>query len=126
MAIRTVIEEEIAERSSALYVGTLLQEDGTPIGSSTPGLTLTLTLYALDAAKTILNDVEAVDILNTGRGTLSVDGVLTIQFEADDAEIVNPRRMKEQHVALIEATWDPNHALRHELLLTVVNLSKVG
>lgn len=83
MAVRMVLPELVPEKSTVRYTGTLKDEAGVVIPSAALTM-LTLTLYALDAALTVINTVSAVNILNTGRGTVgATDGKLTITLPAD-------------------------------------------
>jgi hypothetical protein len=118
----------VSEKTSWRYSAKLTKEDGAALGSGEAGLTLTLTLYALDAAETIINGVNALNILNDGtRGTLDANGNLAVVFLVADNPILDATLDKERHVALIQATWAAGtRAARHEVEFTVQNLSRVS
>lgn len=124
--IRKVFADPIPERTSWRYTATLTKEDGTALGTGEAGLTLTLTVYALNAAQTLI--LPATNILNDGtRGTLDAAGQLAVVLLAGDNPVLDATLAKEKHVALLELTWGGGtHAARHELLFTVINLAKVG
>jgi hypothetical protein len=84
-----------------LYAGPVEAGSTTPFilqavdyrGQPVPGLTFkTLTLTIVDiATNTIVNGVDDIDILNTGRGTLDIGGDLTIIPETSDLTTTLPK-----------------------------------
>ena len=68
----------------------ITKPDGAALTPAEPGLTLRLTLYALDEAQTIINGLDDTNILNAGRGTLSSLGELVIGLMDADNPIVDP------------------------------------
>jgi hypothetical protein len=125
MAVRTVFAEPIAERVSLRYTTALKKEDGAALAAADL-TTLTLTLYALDASQTIINSVNAANILNSGRGAVDVNGVLTITLTPDDNQIIDATKPQEFHVLLIQGTYaSGTKATRHELQIEVVNMARV-
>lgn len=123
MAVRTVFDAPIAERVSAQYSVTLTSETGAPLGAG--DLTaLTLTIYALDAEETIVNSVDAVSVLNAGRGTLDANGLLTLTLLPDDNQLVDPTRRSEKHIWLLQGTWGGIKKTRHEVQVEVLNLAQ--
>jgi hypothetical protein len=125
MAVRTTLTDEMAEGASAKLTATITEEDG--VTGFLPSA-LTLTLFTEEDGA-IVNGVSAVDILNTGRGTVSAGGALVCNLTPADMVIVNPRAGKadEVHVALFEWTWDGgNKKGKHEVAFTVTDLSKVS
>src|SRR5215831_5164520 len=129
--VRSIVTDEVPERSSWKFQTTMKDENGIGIVESDIN-TLTLTIYVPDAPlaqdddMTIVNGCDAVDILNTGRGTVGTsNGLLTIIFEADDSEIVNTTKRRETHVALIEVTWQGGQKqVAHEVAWSVVNMGR--
>lgn len=124
MAVRTTLTDELAEGATAKITATITQEDG--VTGFLPS-TLTLTLYnAEDGA--IVNSVSAVDILNTGRGTVSAGGALVCTLLPADMVIAAPRAGKttEDHIALFEWSWSAGAKKgKHEVKFTVTDLLKV-
>jgi hypothetical protein len=126
MTIRTPLSEPAVEKSSYRITATITDESGAalPAASLT---TLVLTLYALDAAQTIVNGVNAANILNSGRGAVDAAGKLTLTLLPADNVLIDPTQSSEIHVALVEWTWAAGlKAGKHEVQFTVVNLAKVA
>lgn len=124
MAVRDTITEPMAEGASAQITATITREDG--VTGFLPE-TLTLTLFVLEDGA-IVNSVTAVDILNTGRGTVSAGGALVCLLTPADMVIVSPRSGKgtEKHVAFFEWTWSTGTRKgKHEVLFTVADFAKV-
>lgn len=117
----------VAEKTTVRVTATLVDETGAPIPSA--GLSaLTLTLYNRDSTtQEILNSVNAVNILNTGRGTVhATSGLLTVTLEPDDNAIVDTAKDVEWHRALIAGTYGGGKTFKHEIEWQVRNLSKVS
>lgn len=117
----------VAEKTTLRFTATLVDEAGAAIPSA--GVTaLTLTLYNRDSAtKEIINSVSAVNILNTGRGTLhATSGLLTVTLDPADNAIIDSASDLEWHRALIEGTYAGGaKAFKHEIDWPVRNLNKV-
>lgn len=117
-ATKTIVRNHIPERTSPIVRATLVDEDGDTI---TVPLTATVTLY----------DVASGDIIN-GRAQHDVlddiaAGVLAWRMEPDDTAVVGSAAL-EEHVALLEWTWDAGAVTgygKHEVVHTVRNLTKV-
>lgn len=118
----------VAEKTTLRMTALLVDEAGVAIPSI--GLsTLTLTLYNRDSAtKEIINSVDAVNILNTGRGNVHASsGLLTITLEPNDNAIVDTATDLEWHRALIQGTYGAGaKAFRQEVDFQVRNLNKVS
>lgn len=127
MAIRSQWPEEIAEKTSAQYSATLTKETGATL-VATDLTTLTLTLYALDVARTIINGVDAMDILNANIGTIDAAGLLTITLRPADTAILVAANTVEERIMLIQGTFAAagSKATRHEVQFKVRNLEKVA
>lgn len=126
MPIRSKVPNEIPEKSAFRYAATLTKEDGIGI-AATDLVTLTLTLYNLDAAFTIINAVNAVSILNVGRGTIDANGNLVVVLDSADLALVDATQERERHIMLIQGVYAGGaRATRHEVQHTVVNLEKVS
>lgn len=117
-----------AEQTTGVIVATLVDEVGAAIPAA--ALTaLTLTLYNRDSAtQEIINSVNGVDILNTGRGTVHASsGLMTITLQPDDNSVVDNTQDLEWHRALITGTYGVNNnVFRYELEFRVRNLAKVS
>lgn len=131
---RTVLKDAngaqliVAEKTTLRCTATLVDETGAAIPSSGVSA-LTLTLYNRDSTtKEILNSVSAVNILNTGRGTLhATSGLLTVTLDPLDNAIVDSASDLEWHRALIEGTYAAGaKAFKHEIDWQVRNLNKVS
>lgn len=118
----------VAEKTTLRMTATLVDETGTAIPSA--GLSaLTLTLYNRDsAAKEVINSVSAVNILNSGRGTVhATSGLLTLTLEPNDNAIVDVTQDLEWHRALIEGNYNGGtKAFKQEIDFPVRNLNKVA
>jgi len=125
MSIRTICQEPVPEQTALRYSAALTKEDGTALGSGEAGLTLTLTLYDV-ATGTIVNGLNASNILNTGRGTLSAGGALVVTLIPADLVVLTGEGSGGDRVMLIQGVWASGaRATRHEVLFRVVNLDKV-
>jgi hypothetical protein len=67
------------------------------------------------ATKQIINGMDAVDILNTGRGTVDENGVMTIKLDPDDNPLIAAARILETHVMLIVWEYAVSDSGRHEV-----------
>lgn len=127
MAYRKVFTDPVPEKKTMYYSGDLTDERGLGIPGATL-TTLTLHLYALDASSnTIINNVSGVNILNTGRGTVTSSGNLAITLTPDDAAIITDGlQTPEPHMMLIQWTWPTSKAGGREVQFPVANLTKVS
>ena len=121
MSTRYVNPETVPERVGWRYQGTLKDEAGAVIPAAT-FTALTVTIYALDAAQTIIQ--APTSILNVGRGVLDAFGVLTITFVPTDSAMVDAALAQERHVALIEGDYSGSRKFAREIEFQVVNLAK--
>jgi hypothetical protein len=131
MSTRYVNPELVPERVGWRYQGTLKDEAGAVIPAAT-FTALTVTIYALDAAQTIIQ--ASTSILNVGRGVLDAFGVLTVTFVPTDSAIVDPTSMVsltpretvpgERHIALVEGDYAGTRKFAREIEWPVRNLSK--
>lgn len=118
----------VAEQSTLRITATLVDETGAALPSAALA-SLTLTLYNRDSvAKEIINSVSAVNILNTGRGSVHVSsGLLTVTLDPADNAIIDPAIDLEWHRALIEGTYAGGvKAFKYEMDFKVRNLDKVS
>ena len=114
------------EKASGQIRAVITEEDQVtpiPVGTLT---TLTLTLYVLNEAQTIINGRSAQSILNANGGAVDASGVLTFTLAPADNPIVDTNLAYERHVALFEWTWGVGKAGKFELVLAVKNLAKVA
>lgn len=116
----------VAEQTTVRITATLYDEAGVVVPSAAVSA-LTLTLYSRDsAAKEIINSVSAVNILNTGRGTLhATSGLLTLTLDPADNSIIDDTQDLEWHRALIQGTYGGGKSFKHEIDWRVRNLNKV-
>jgi hypothetical protein len=115
------------EQTSGQYRATITDEAGATLPGSLL-LTLTLTLYALDAAHTIVNSRDAQNVLNTN-GVTATDAAtenLTWTIAPADNVILNDALAYEKHVARFDYTWGAGYIGRHEIVLSVRNLVRVA
>lgn len=124
--VRTELDDIIGEKTSPTIVVELTNElEETLLGADTILEELTLTLYD-KASGQIVNNVDAIDILNAGRGTVDSLGMLTLKLLPEDTPIIDTTKAKEQHAAFIRWTWDlGTKAGGHILFHTVYNFLKV-
>jgi hypothetical protein len=118
----------VAERTTLRLTATLLDETSAAIPASALSA-LTLTLYVRDsAAKEIINNVNAVSVLNTGRGTVHASsGLLTLTLDPSDNQIIDETQDVEWHRALIEGTYAAGaKAFKSEIEFPVRNLHEVS
>ncbi len=123
MAIRTIIPDRIAERTTPIIEA--LVDDGTGTGIPASSLTsLTLTLYVAGSPASILNGRNQQNVLNQNGVTVDAAGNLAWTMSAADNAVLGSDD-EEAHVALFEWAWGSGRAGKHELLLTVANLGVV-
>lgn len=118
----------VAEKTTLRFTSTLVDETGTVVPLAGVSA-LTLTLYNRDSTtKEVINSVSAVNILNSGRGTLhATSGLLTVTLEPNDNAIIDSASDLEWHRALIEGTYAGGaKAFKHEVDWQVRNLNKVS
>ena len=115
----------VPEKSTSLLSGQLVDETGAAIPAAQL-TTFALTLYAVVTSLPIINSVSAVNILNTGRGTVDGSGNWTITLTPADNAIVGTDPGHEVHRALLEWTWNGGlKGGKHEVDFLVRNLDKV-
>jgi hypothetical protein len=107
------------ELTTGTFTATLKDGEGNTI---TSGVTkLEMSLY--DANGTVINSVEDINILNTGRGTLT-SGVLVIAFEPEDHTISGASDGR--HLLKIYYEWDGGNKQAYDnTYFTVENLEQV-
>lgn len=122
--VREVWRWPFAEETTQRITAVIRDETGAAIPGSALE-TLTLTLYALDANLTILNGRDRQDILGENGGSVNAQGELVLLLNPEDNAIIDDSVRVERHVALFEWTYNDGRIGRQELVLKVVNLSKV-
>lgn len=114
--IRTILDDEISERSRPPIRATFLDDDG----DAHQPTTATLTLHCNG---TIINNRDAVDLIS-----YITAGVLKFPTAAEDFAIQGSD-LSERHVALIEWTWTDSDGHprgdKHEIVHTVRNFLQV-
>lgn len=116
--------EVIAAGTTPVYRG-VLQDDSVPadaIGSATvTSLKLSITD---DATGAVVNNCDAVNILNADRGTLDAAGNITITLLAADTAMLRASDTKETRSLTIDWTWPGpgavTHVGRRRVVLTIV------
>lgn len=114
--VTTFHGDPIPARATAIYKAQIVDQAGVgiPAGNFT---SLTVSLYDT-ASGQIVNSVETVDILNTGRGTIDSSGNLTITFLPDDMApvgLVQPGFLQYRQI-LIEWAYNSGDSIgRHEV-----------
>ena len=118
--------EWIEEGSSWYYTSILKDEKGVAL-PSTALTTLTLTLYDLmNATLAIVNSVDKINILNTGRGLVDANGKLDLTLLPADTGILVASRLYERRRILLEYTYASGvKRQRREVNIIVKNLDKV-
>lgn len=121
MALRTVFNVPVGERTTVRYTGQLVDETGANIAKASVA-TLTLSIINSDT-DAIVNNVSRVNILDTGRGTLGTTGLVTITLEPADNQMADQTHQFEKHILYIEWTYGTNgtKAGNHEVEFPVYN-----
>jgi hypothetical protein len=119
---RTIIPDLVPEGATWRFKGILKDEQGQVIQGSALA-TLTLTLKDRDTG-TILNGVNAVNILNTGRGVVDEAGLLRVTLTPADNVMQDSAKDLEAHVMVLRWTWGATaeKAGAHEVEFSVKNL----
>lgn len=109
--------------TTPIYKAVVVDGNGDPV----PGSLLdTLTLTIADVGtQNIINGVEYINILNTGRGTVDEDGNLAITLEVGDTSMdeLLPYNIKLVKRALIvDWTYNGRYAGRHQANIIVTSL----
>ena len=100
------------------YQGTLRDEDGNVIPAASFSA-LTVKIWNMDAA---LTNIQAqTSILNTGRGVLDSNGVLTVKFVPTDSALVDTTKNEERHRALIEGDYSGTKKYARRITWRVTN-----
>lgn len=94
-----------AEGSTPIYTGQIRDVFGAGI-PATAFSSLTLSIVSTLTGE-VINGVDAVDILNTGRGTIDSSGNLTIQLESGDTSLSTfPGQARVQYSMIIDWTYE--------------------
>lgn len=125
--IRTVLPDPVAEGTTCLVTGSLVDETGAALGSSQLQA-FTLTLYAVAAGLPVINSRNGISILNAGPGTIDAGGLWTITLAPEDNDIVSTSGpVDETHRMLLEWTYGAGAKKgKHEIDIRVRNLDKVA
>ena len=84
-SIVNITTDEIPANSSQTYQANIVDYRLVPV---TADMLNTLTLTIVDTLSgTVINNVETVNILNTGRGSIDANGVLTVQLTPGDTDM---------------------------------------
>lgn len=117
----------VAEQTTMVVTATMKDDADAPIPLAALSV-LTLTIYSRDAAAHgIVNAVDHVNILNTGRGVIhATSGLLTLTLLPADNAILDDTLDQEYHRLLIEGTYSGGKSLKFEIEFPVRNLVKVS
>ena len=117
---RTYLTTNIAAGTTAPFSATIKDDEGVAIpGDDLDTLTLTLYEYATGA---VINNRNALDVLNANDGTVSPGGVLAFLLTADDnVAVAAAVGRREAHVIMLDYTWDTTKAGRHEVVFDLTN-----
>lgn len=111
-------------RSTVIYTGRLLDGVGAGIpASDLDSLTMTL---AVAATGVVVNGVDRVDILNTGRGVVNEAGDLTVTLLPADTDIGRAPYVRDRTLAMV-LDWTFNDGIfsgRHEVRLLFTALTE--
>ena len=120
----TELEDVILEKTSPKITATVQDENGVAIPAASLN-TLTLTLYNLnDSAKTIINDRNAQDVLNTNNVTVDSSGNLIWLVQSLDTIIVGSQE-RENHRAIFEWTYSSGTKNgKYQIDMEIKNLAK--
>lgn len=121
---REIIATPRTERTTQRLTGQVVDHAGVAIPAASLA-TMTLRVYALDAALTDLVTTESM--LNAGRGTVDASGNFVVTLRPADMAIVGTGEL-ERHVALIAWTWlisAVTHGGYQEIEFPVQNLARV-
>lgn len=123
--VRVVLRDPVAEKTTALITAVIKDELDQPI-AGTALTTLTLTLYARDVNKTIINSRNEQNVLGANGGAVDASGNLSQLLGPNDGIIVDDTAEVEEHILLFEWSYaSGSKSGKQEALLKVVNLEKV-
>lgn len=111
------------ERTTTTYGGQVKDSKNVNVPLSDIA-TLTLTLYDSQTLA-IINARDNVDIKNANGGTVSSTGAFEFKFSAADLAIIDPTKIAEDRVALINWTSAGGNEGHQEVFIHVKNLNKV-
>lgn len=125
MAIRTKLEKDIAEGTTAQITATIEDESGTAIPAASL-TTMILTLYLKDTPATTINSRSDQNVLNANNVVIDSSGNLTWTMQPADNAISDTNKTVEHHIALFEWTWSSGtKAGKYEIEIRVTNLTNV-
>jgi len=124
MSAVTILDGEVPELSTWTYNGVLRDEKGQAIPGSALS-ELKVTLYE-KVSLGVINNVQDVNILNTGRGTVDESGNLQIVWLPADGPIVNAILPTERHCFRLSWKWSGGtKAANHTVEFVMRNLAKL-
>jgi hypothetical protein len=111
-----------AAGSTPVYIGQIVDATGTGIPSANlAALTLTI---ADTLSGEVINGCEAVNILNTDRGTVDGQGNLTIRLEVGDTSLGEVNTPSVQRSLVIDWSVKPNDEIgRHQVNFIILALA---
>jgi hypothetical protein len=114
----------VKEKTTQAFTAVLQDETGAVIPAASI-TALTLTLYDL-LTNAIINSRDHVSIKNANGGTIDASGNLTWTSDVLDSPILNDTLAQENHIALIEWTYNSGKQGRFEVALIVRNMVRVS
>lgn len=124
----TVSPEQVPEKQTCRIEATILDENMAPIPAASL-TTLTVTLYDCTDCDNlpIVNSVDNVNILNTGRGTVDSSGRMVCTLLPADNPILLDSHEYEWRCALFRYTYSAGaKSGAHEVKFKVRNLAKIA
>jgi len=127
---REYLANHSQQNSDYTVRGKATDDEQNPLGSDRL-VSLTLSVYALDTLA-VINGLENIGILNTGRGSVDALGNVKVKLTSLDNPIVNDQLAEERHLILLKWTWlevfngvGVTRSGSKELVLTVDNVTMV-
>lgn len=115
----------IRQNTTGRYTVTLKDEDDAAIASASIN-SITMTYYD-QKTKRIINSRSAQNVKDANNCTIhATSGLFTWSIQQGDTVILNEKNADEVHVALITVTYSSTKVGSHEVLLKVLNVTKVG
>lgn len=122
MTVTTLKNNLINEGTTVDITIPLLDQSGAAITESTLD-ELFLTYYDRDTLQ-IINLRDGQNILDANDVDVDVNGVATWSMQITDTVIINTAKNIEDHVALVEWTWNTDKKGKEEFILTIKNINK--
>lgn len=123
--MRVPAEFEQVEAASGRIVAYLTEEDEVTRLPNGTLSSLRFTLYADDESHTIINNRDALNVLNANGGVIEGDGRFVMTLSPADNPILNDALDVERHIARFDWGWGVGKVGRYDLVLVVRNQVRV-